>query len=123
MLALLDADDEVHAAAVRVWDELVAERRPGVITNYTQVEAHALVLRRLGRGLALQWLLEGGLDVLRATPGEEADARALLLKHRDKNWSLCDAIAFAVASARGISAAFSFDHHFRQFGRWRVLGL
>ena len=32
-------------------------------------------------------------------------------------------ISFAVLDARAIATAFTFDHHFRQFGRIQVLGL
>jgi predicted nucleic acid-binding protein len=122
-LALVDAGDDRHGLAIEIFHKLSAELRPGVITNDIEVETHALLLSRLGRGVALDWLLHHGLAVLRITPEEEQAARNLLVKHSDKSWSLCHAIAFAVASARGITAAFSFDHHFRQFGRWRVLGL
>ena len=78
ILALLDADDADHRRAVAVARELAAERVPGFITNYIEVETHALLLRKLGRTVALQWLLQGGLPILRAEPGEEEAARALL---------------------------------------------
>ena len=65
----------------------------------------------------------GGLPVLRALPAEEQRAREILARHVDKDWSLCDAISFAVLDARHISAAFTFDRHFRQYGRIHVLGL
>lgn len=31
----------------------------------------------------------------------------------DKDWSLCDAISFAVLKGRRITRVFTFDHHFR----------
>jgi predicted nucleic acid-binding protein len=119
ILALLDADDADHAAARRTADEVAG--RPGFVTNYLEAETHALLLRNLGRSLALQWLLQGGLPVLRVVPREEERAREILSRHADKDWSLCDAISFAVMEARGLSAAFTFDHHFRQYGRFQVL--
>jgi predicted nucleic acid-binding protein len=123
ILALLDADDADHAAAVVVMRRLAAERRPGFITNYVEVEAHALLLRRLGRTLAREWLLTGGLPIVRVSPAEEQFARALLARRSDKDWSLCDAISFAVIDHRHVGSAFSFDHHFRQYGGVEVLGL
>ncbi len=48
-------------------------RRP-FITDYIEVEAHALLLRKLGRMLAREWLLTGGLPVVRALPAEEERA-------------------------------------------------
>jgi predicted nucleic acid-binding protein len=123
ILALLDADDADHARAVDVARDIVAERRPSFITNYVEAETHALLLRKLGRAIAREWLLSGGLAVLPSLPTEEARAKALLASHTDKDWTYCDAVSFAVIEARNVSRAFTFDRHFRQFGRVQVLGL
>ena len=122
ILALIDADDADHRRAVAVARRIVVRARPAFVTNYVEVEAHALLLRKLGRGMAREWLLGASLPVLRATPEEERRAKEILATHADKDWSLCDAISFAVMIARGVKAAFSFDRHFRQFGRFEVLG-
>ena len=123
ILALLDADDADHARAVTVARELATERRPSFITNYIEAEAHALLVRKLGRALAREWLLTGGLPVVRVLPAEEQRAKEILARHADKDWTLCDAISFAVLEARHVARAFTFDHHFRQYGRLQVLGL
>ena len=123
ILALLDADDADHDRAVGALDRIVADRRPGFITNYIEAEAHALLLRKLGRAIARDWLLTGGLPVLRVLPAEEERAKSILLSHADKDWSLCDAISFAVLESRGARTAFTFDRHFRQYGRFEILGL
>jgi predicted nucleic acid-binding protein len=123
ILALLDADDADHTRAVAAADRIVAERRPSFVTNYIEAEAHALLLRKLGRAIARQWLLTGGLPVLRAVPQEEERAKTILATHTDKDWSLCDTISFAVLESRGARMAFTFDHHFRQYGRFEILGL
>ena len=123
ILALLDADDADHARAVAVAREIASEERASFITNYIEAETHALLLRKLGRTIARQWLLTGGLPVVAALPAEEQSAREILARHIDKDWTLCDAISFAVLDARHVGSAFTFDHHFRQYGRIRVLGL
>jgi predicted nucleic acid-binding protein len=123
ILALLDADDADHARAVAVTRQLAVEGRPIFITNYIEAEAHALLLRKLGRALAREWLLTGGLSVVRALPNEEQHAKEMLARHRDKDWTLCDAISFAVLDGRHVVRVFSFDRHFRQYGRFQVLGL
>lgn len=61
--------------------------------------------------------------MIAALPAEEARAKALLASHTDKDWTLCDAVSFAVMESRKVAKAFTFDHHFRQFGRVHVLGL
>lgn len=123
ILALLDADDADHEAAVASARQIAAEKRPSFITNYVEVEAHALLLRKLGRTLAREWLLTGGLPVIRALREEEDRAREIVARHADKDWSLCDAISFAVLDVRGIRRAFTFDRHFLQYSRIEVLGL
>jgi len=123
ILAFLDADDADHARAVAVARRIASEERPSFITNYIEAEAHALLLRKLGRAIAREWLLTGGLPVIRALPTEEQRAKEILTRHTDKDWSLCDAISFAVLEARQVTVAFAFDRHFRQYGRIQVLGL
>jgi predicted nucleic acid-binding protein len=123
ILALLDADDADHARAVSVARALAAEKRPSFITNYIEAEAHALLLRKLGRAIARQWLFNGGLPVVRVLPAEEQNAREILARHADKDWTFCDAISFAVLDGRRIARAFTFDRHFKQYGRFQVLGL
>jgi predicted nucleic acid-binding protein len=123
VLALLDADDADHELAAKTARDIAKERRPSFITNYVEVETHALLLRKLGRALAREWLLAGGLPVVRASPDEESRAKEILERYSDKDWSLCDAISFAVIASRGVGLAFSFDRHFLQFGGCRVLGI
>ncbi|MBL8949755.1 MAG: type II toxin-antitoxin system VapC family toxin [Myxococcaceae bacterium] len=122
ILALIDASDRNHALAVKAARGPLRKLRP-FITNYVEVEAHALLLTRVGRVVARQWLTQGGLHVVRADGDEEQAARQLLILHADKDWSLCDAISFAVVEARGARGAFSFDRHFRERGRFEVFGL
>ena len=123
ILALLDADDADHGRAVSVASTIASEKRPSFITNYVEAEAHALLVRKLGRTIARQWLLTGGLPVVPVLPAEEQRAKDILARHTDKDWTLCDAISFAVMDARHVLRAFTFDHHFRQYGRIQVLGL
>jgi predicted nucleic acid-binding protein len=120
VLALLDPKDENHAQAV-VHLNAIADR-PGFMTNYILVETHALLLRRVGHTGARSWLLSASLPVWRAGAEEETRARDIISRYDDKEWSLCDAISFAVMEMRGVKAVFSFDHHFKQYGRFEVLG-
>jgi predicted nucleic acid-binding protein len=123
ILALLDADDADHERAVAIANQIASERRPSFITNYIEVEAHALLLRKLGRTLAREWLLTGSLPMTRVLPEEEDRAREILTRYSDKDWSLGDAISFAVLDMRGIRRAFTFDRHFLQYRRIEALGL
>ena len=123
ILALLDGDDADYARAVAAARQIASEKRPSFITNYIEAEAHALLVRKLGRVIAREWLLAGGLPVVRVLQAEEHRAKELLVRYADKDWTLCDAISFAFLDARHIRCAFTFDHHFRQYGRLEVYGL
>ena len=122
ILALVDADDVNHDNALEVAGQIAAERRPVFVTNHLRAEAHALLLTRLGRGAAREWLLRSGVDVIYVTRAEEETAIELLSDREDKDWSLCDAISFVVVTQRRVGGAFSYDAHFHQFGRVRVWG-
>lgn len=123
ILALADASDGKHKVAVRVATQLGKAGLGVFITPAIELEAHALLLRKVGRAVAREWLLRSGLDVIRPTGAEEDRARAMIATREDKDWSLCDAVSFAVIIGRKAAGAFSFDHHFRQAGRFRVWGL
>lgn len=122
IVALLDAGDRRHRAAVGTAERLAAERWLGFLTNYAEAETHALLLRRVGRGAALGWLLKPTIPVVKALPADEQRAKEILTRYRDKDFSLCDAISFAVMQRLGVRTGFSFDRHFLQYGRFEVLG-
>ena len=50
VLALLDADDADHDTAARVAGEIAKEERPCFVTNYIEVEAHALTVAKIRKG-------------------------------------------------------------------------
>ncbi|MCX5759305.1 MAG: PIN domain-containing protein [Candidatus Hydrogenedentes bacterium] len=74
---------------------------------------------------------EGFVEALKNDPGVEIldadhasfDASLALYASRvDKQWSLTDCISFVVMDLRGIRAALTSDHHFRQAGYQTLLG-
>ena len=119
--ALVDATDRHHAVALRTLRGPLRKTTP-FITPYLEMETHALLLTRLGRAVASAWLAQHGLLVVRPTADEEAAGRQIVLAHRDKDWSLCDAVSFAVIDARHARGAFTFDRHFRERNRFEVFG-
>lgn len=49
------------------------------------------------------------------------EATSLLANHRDKTYSLCDAVSFVLVRRRGITEALTTDRHFEQEGFVRLL--
>lgn len=122
ILAALDASDRNHRLAAEVIARIQRERLPCFLTQYVEAEAHALLLSKLGRGPANEWLRDSGLPVIPAIAADVDRAKTLLTEYDHKDWSLCDAISFVVAERRK-AIAFSFDHHFLQYPRLTVWGI
>lgn len=94
---------------------LVEEKWRLFTTNYVLVEGHALILNTLGADMARKWLLSFDIPIIHAQHPDEEHAKEIITKYTDKDFSLCDAISFAVMENIGVSRAFSFDRHFRQY--------
>ena len=54
-------------------------------------------------------------------PKLHARAMTLLAMHRDKNYSLCDAVSFVLMRHFAMTEALTTDHHFEQAGFVRLL--
>jgi len=111
--ASMNARDRHHEEAKAVFRKLAAERGVLVTTNYVRAEAHALLLARAGRELALRFLEERSWAVEWVDREDEKKAMEILRRFRDKDFSLTDATSFAVMERLGIREAVSFDRHFR----------
>ncbi|HZU12658.1 MAG TPA: PIN domain-containing protein [Chloroflexota bacterium] len=118
-LAVLDRDDQHHDEAVRVLRALAREQTLQFTTNVILIEAHALVLSRLGiqHGQAfLRDMERSATTVVRARAADEVRARHIIYQYDDKAFSMTDAISFAVMERLHITRAFTFDRHFAQYG-------
>jgi len=117
--ALLDERDASHAAAVSILARLAAEPSQLLTTNLILAECHALILARLGRRPALRFLddvRESSTNVIRGSVADEQSAVAILRRYDDKDFSFTDASCFAVIERLKLTAAFSFDRNFAQYG-------
>ncbi len=121
---LVNRRDTSHSNASTMMIRLVAERRRLFTTNFTLAELHALVLTRINRTVAARVLTEidasQATTVVRVSVRDEQRARAIIARYSDKDFSLNDAIFFAVMERLRISYAFSLDHNFAQYG-WTLV--
>jgi uncharacterized protein len=122
IFALIDKTDRNHDIAVRTMRGVLRKTTP-FITSAVEMETHALLLARIGRGVARPWLGQHGLPLVRPTEAEEAAGRELVIQHGDKDWSFCDCVSFAVIEGRRARGAFTFDRNFRERNRFEVFGL
>lgn len=120
---MFDRTEVDHEAAVRELNRLTQVGTQLVLTNFVRAEAHALILNRLGRAIADRFLFGLATDttgsLVRTTEADEARALDIIRRYADKDFSLTDAISFAVMERLGIDTALTFDRHFIQFG-WTV---
>jgi len=123
-LAVLKRDDYHHREALAVVESLTRQRAALFTSNFVIAETHAILLRYLGHEPARTYLQQmddsRATVIVRAEAADEAAARSIIYRYADKDFSLTDAISFAIMARLGLGQAFTYDKHFEQYG-WRVL--
>lgn len=118
-LALLDKNDENYNAAKKILKNLQKKKVRLFTINFVIAESHALILSVLGVDVARKFLSEiekSAISIIRVEEEDEMKAREIIFAYQDKNFSLVDAISFAVMEKFDASLAFTFDKHFKQYG-------
>lgn len=119
-LALWDAADEYHAAAVRLQAELTRRRRRFVTSEYVVDETVTLLRLRHSHAAAVDFLntveRSESLHLEWIGPDRFHAAAALFRRRADKEWSFTDCVSFVLMQELRIRDAFTTDHHFRQAG-------
>jgi predicted nucleic acid-binding protein len=122
--AALNRRDAHHRDAARLLRRAQREQWFLFTTNFVLAESHALILARMGRERAwnfLQAIVTGQTNVIRAEEADERRARAIIERYQDKAFSYCDAVSFAVMERLNIQDVITFDDHFRQYGQFTIL--
>ena len=117
--ALVDSDHANHQAANSLAHRLSGEGAELFTSNFVIAETHTLILNRLGYDAAarvLSSVYASATRITRATEVDEHRGREIVLQHKDKTYSLVDAISFAIMERLHLRRAWSYDQHFRQFG-------
>ncbi len=113
IVALVDANDQTHSAAVAAYQELVGQGYKLFVTNYTVSETVDLLAAGLGPEVARHWLRDHRLPVYHADEQDEQRARAMVISARGaRGLSLVDAVSLVVMERFGIADAFAVDPHF-----------
>lgn len=118
-----DEESSPHPLARRIVADLFRQKALMVTTLPVICEIHAYFAR-------LAFLRETILRELCGNPivtvedisnQDQKLALNILRSHRDKDYSLCDALSFAVMQRLGLTRVLAFDAHFRQFGGFEVI--
>lgn len=114
--------DANHAIAA-AW--LAQNTEPLITTDDVLSETITLLVVRGQRQVAKAFgaaIFDGKLAGLHmVTPQEVHAAWQVFLRFQDKEWSFADCTSKVVMEKLGITTAFSFDRHFRQFGTVKVV--
>ncbi len=119
-LALWDASDEHHRAAVDLQQELREKKRRFLTTEYVADETATLLLIRHSHRAASDFLdtieRSEALRLEWIDPARFHAAAVWFRRHTDKEWSFTDCVSFALMRELRLRDAFTTDHHFRQAG-------
>jgi uncharacterized protein len=117
-LALLDADEQHHVEAQRIWAKLAKESADLYCTSYVLVETAALIQNRLGMP-QLRAFHENVFPFLRVVWVDSTlhgPGMAAVVTANRRQLSLVDCVSFAAMRQNGINHAFAFDMHFEEQG-------
>jgi predicted nucleic acid-binding protein len=119
-LALWDASDQHHAAAIRLQGDLVRKHRRFLTTDYVVDETATLLQRRHSHAAAADFLdtitRSEALHIEWVGQDRFFAAISRFQHHADKEWSFTDCVSFTVMQELNIRDAFTTDHHFHQAG-------
>ncbi len=118
--ALLVKDDATHGQAAKVLTQSRRARNTFVTSDYVLDETATLLMaRRKSHLLEALWKT---LDVSHAcriewmNPSWFLDARALMLRYADRDFSFTDCTSFALATRLKIRKILTKDRHFQEMG-------
>lgn len=118
-IALVRSADDNHDRALEMAKDISQFPIQAYTTNFILAETHAFLLSRLGYAPALKFINEienSSTDLIRVSAQDEDIGKKIIRQYKDKEFAYTDATSFAVMERLGIHAAFTFDHHFKQYG-------
>ena len=115
--------EDNHSVARRVMSELFRQRNHFVATLPVVCEIHAYFARDQGKReqILKDFFNNPVVTIEDISHQDQKAALEILQSHRDKTYSLCDALSFIVMRRLNVMRALAFDSHFRQFGEFEIL--
>ena len=117
-IALTDADDENHKAAVVFYRSSKEKGSRFLTTNFVVCETMNYLRARVSHQIAILFWeslkKSGFIEMVTVTPSMEDAAFAIFKRYADKGYSFTDCTSLAVMKALKLRKAFAFDRHFEQ---------
>lgn len=113
IVAMVDANDTTHGAAVSAYAELLQQGYKLFTTNHVIAETIDLLDAGVGPDVARRWLRDHRLPIYHADEQDERRAKALVISSRSpRGLSYVDAVSLVVMEKFGVADAFAVDPHF-----------
>jgi len=123
-LAIENREDSYHEAALEFRDACLKSRRIFVTSDYVLDESYTIIRLRAGHGIAVQFgealRLSRFIHIEHVTPEIIDEAWKIFKTYGDHDFSFTDCTSFALMEHMHIGAAFVFDAHFREYGKFTV---
>jgi|SRR5271163_2856780 len=112
LFAIADENDGLHDRALREFELLAHDRREILVPYPILMETFTLVLFRLGRKSASDWLSQVlSAAFINPTPEDYRRAATQVLALHDQSVTLVDATVAIMACRLGLQV-WTYDHHF-----------
>ena len=125
LVAQINKRDSLHIQAISTNQELFLKGRKLITTMYVIDETVTEITGRIPHpnivGFIEDIFSSEIFDVIHVTKKHETVAWNFYKERKDKLWSFTDCISFVIMKERGISEAFTSDHHFVQAGFTKLL--
>ena len=123
-LAIENRLDAHHSRALSLRNAWLKKGQNLVTSDYVLDESYTIIRLRAGHPVVVQfgetiWNSQL-LRTIYVTPEIIEDAWRLFKAYADHDFSFTDCTTFSLMERLSISAAFTFDSHFKEYGRFQV---
>lgn len=113
IVALVDANDNTHSAAVSAYADLMQQGYKLFTTNHVIAETVDLLGTGVGPDIARRWLRDHRLPIYHADEQDERRAKMLVISSRSpRGLTFVDAVSLVVMEKFSVADAFAVDPHF-----------
>lgn len=123
-VGLRNRRDQFHERSREIAKQLLGNKTPLVVTPLIFAEAHAFFVRvpAIREQIIRDFWENAAVHMEDVSHADQRAAVELLRTCDDKEYSFCDACSFVVMKRMGLQRAATFDDHFRQMGKFDVIG-
>ena len=123
-IALRDSKDISHISAKRFLKKIKEQRIHLITTNFIFDEVYTYFCRFHKVAVEIGEYIRnspGIVEYHRITADDENRAWEIAKSYKDKTFSFTDCTSFAICERLGVKDVFTFDEHFKQYGKFNML--